>query len=114
MYVPVIGQPRKKFMAKKLSGITQNLEESEAMKAVEVKRIKKRQEDLEDEIRRRAEESAAKAKADQEATYKKATASLPEKSIPKEVEEMIGALVGIESKEEHGDDVETETINSIN
>lgn len=40
--IPDVGQPRKKLIAKKLSGVVRNLKEAEAMKVSEVKRIKKR------------------------------------------------------------------------
>lgn len=48
-----------------------------------------------------------------EAAYERASTSLIEKSIPEVVDEMIGALVGIESEEEQGDDNETKNVNSV-
>lgn len=96
----VVGQPMKKFIAKKLSFITQMLEEAKAIKAAEAERIRKRKEDLEEEIRRRAEVSAAKTKADLEAVYEKASASLSDKSVLEAIDEIIGTLVGLESEEE--------------
>lgn len=43
-------------------------------------------------IMRRAKETIAKAKADIKAFIERAKASLPEKYVPKMVDEMIGAL----------------------
>lgn len=73
------------------------------MKAVEAERIRNNKEVEAIEIKNRAEETTAKAKANMEAAIEKAKASLPEKSVPEVVDEMIRALEGVdyEGREEH-------------
>lgn len=53
--VLAIGRPRKKLATKKLTGVTQDLKEVEEVKAIEAKRIIKKKEEQEAEIKRRAE-----------------------------------------------------------